>query len=94
MLVHLYLLQTKCALQPYRRPPLKIQRRVYNWRLRLQFAPGKLRKFKVLPNQFSPSVACIINTGELHNVGDSVRAGMSLKSMEGMSARAEINEHC
>jgi hypothetical protein len=33
-------------------------------------------------------------TDEQYNVGDPVGAGMSIKSMEGMSARTEINVHC
>jgi len=44
--------------------------------------------------QSHKSAAWIIVTDEPHNVGDPVNTGMSIKSMEGMSARTEINTHC
>jgi hypothetical protein len=41
-----------------------------------------------------PKTSSRLITDKPYNVSDPVGAGMSIKSMEGMSARTEINEHC
>jgi hypothetical protein len=46
-------------------------------------------------NRSSLEAGCIIVTDEPHNVGDPVSSGViSIKSMEGLPARAEIDAHC
>jgi hypothetical protein len=59
------------------------------WSLRVK---SRIRR-KAGSFQSHKSAACIMITDEPYNVGGPDSAGMSIKSMEGMSARAEINAH-
>ena len=52
-----------------------------------------LRECLSLPKTSSRLITDEI-TYEPYNVGDPVGAGISIKSMEGMSARTEINVRC
>src|SRR5262249_1995154 len=68
--------------------------RISHWRgTRRHRVKSSLRR-KAGSSQSLKSAGCIMITDELHNVGDPVSSGMLIKSMGGLSARAEISVHC
>jgi len=65
------------------------------WRGTRHFHERSKRRRRERSSQSLKPAGCIIVTGEPHNVGDGVSyVVISIKSMEGLPARAAIDAHC
>jgi hypothetical protein len=69
--------------------------RIRHWRGTRHFHERSKRRRRARLSQSLKSAGCIIVTDELHNVGDPVSSEViSIRSMEGLPARAEIDVCC
>jgi hypothetical protein len=74
---------------------ITILARISLWRGTRHFHERSKRQRRARSSQFLKSAGCIIVTDEPHNVGDPVSSVViSIKSMEGLPARAEIDVRC
>ncbi len=74
---------------------ITILARISHWRGTRQFHERSKRRRRARSSQSLKSAGCIIVTDEPHNVGDPVSSGViSIKSMEGLPARAVIDVRC